>query len=79
MTIVTNSAMMQEGNSGDLTPFEVCVMLTNIQSGLMRDLIFSLSVEFITSGIIINLAIIAKECLVTMQIRGDRERTMIRV
>lgn len=51
MTIVTNSTMMQEGNSGDVTPFEVCVMLTDIQSGLMRDLLFSLSVEFITSGI----------------------------
>ena len=50
MEVVSNSSMMPEGNSGDQNTFELCVMLTDIQFGLERDLIFSVSIEFITAG-----------------------------
>ena len=54
MEVVSSSSMMQEGNSGDQNTFQLCVMLTDVQSGLDRDLIFSVSIEFGTAG---------KECL----------------
>ena len=54
MEVVSSSSMMPEGNSGDQNTFELCVMLTDVQSGLDRDLIFSVSIEFGTAG---------KECL----------------
>ena len=48
--VLSSSTMMQEGNTGDLTPFELCVRLTNIQNGLERDLAFSVSVGFNNAG-----------------------------
>ena len=52
VNIVNTSLSVEEGDTGDMTPVQACVMLTNIQSGLMRNLIFRLSLSFETAGIV---------------------------
>ena len=51
MNIETTSFSMAEGNAGDMNDVEVCLRLMDIQSGLLRNLVFSLTVDFDTAGI----------------------------
>ena len=45
MSVQTASFSLMEGNTGDVTPVDVCVILNDIQNGLERELQFSLSVD----------------------------------
>ena len=50
VTIETPLFSEDEGNDGTMNTVQVCVRLTDIQSGLMRDLVFSLTVDFDSAG-----------------------------
>lgn len=50
MSVETSELMMIEGNDGDMNEVEVCVVLNDLQSGLMRELVYTLSVDLETAG-----------------------------
>ena len=49
-TIVTESFSEFEGNMGQMTDVDVCLILNDIQGGLFRDIVFTLTVDFSTAG-----------------------------
>ena len=47
---MTESYSEFEGNMGQRTDVDVCLILNDIQGGLFRDLVFTLTVDFSTAG-----------------------------
>ena len=50
MGLVTESFSEVEGNMGQMTDVDVCLILRDVQDGLFRDIVFTLTVDFSTAG-----------------------------
>ena len=46
----TTERILAEGNNGDLNTFDVCITLDDVQSGLMRELKYTVSAVLGTAG-----------------------------
>ena len=45
MVIATSTLSIKEGDAGDMTPIDVCILLTDVQFALLREVQFSLTVD----------------------------------
>lgn len=50
VTIETTTFSLPEGNNGSFTPIQICLRLTDTQSGLMRNLFYTVTLNFGTAG-----------------------------
>ena len=51
VSVGTTERTLDEGNDGDLNTIDVCITLDDVQSGLMRELKYTVSAVLGTAGI----------------------------